>query len=234
MSEFKIKMIEIAMLVLACIIMIFAVVNKITSLSEAAETSGEPIVFETIHNPEKTSVQTTNEEPIYSSCISPDTEAVTEKSTSEETTEYVEPVVYFDVALGHYLQDHIFEECDKYGIDPAIVIAMIERESDFRPSLIGDKGNSYGLMQINKKWHLARMKRLGVTDLLNPYQNITVGIDYLAEMYEYGKTIEWALMAYNGGPSYARKLTAKGVVSAYAKGVLERSEELKLDRYLVK
>ena len=127
---------------------------------------------------------------------------------------------YYDIPLDKDLQDHIFEICKERDIDPAIVIGIIERESDFRPKLMGDGGKSYGLMQVMKKWHVGRMKKLGVTNLKDPYQNVLVGIDYLDELIDRDRGVEWALMAYNGGPSYANRKSASGVVTDYARGVL--------------
>lgn len=133
---------------------------------------------------------------------------------------------YFDVPLDHELQDHIFALCEEKCIDPAIIIAMIDKESKFDIDIIGDKGKSYGLMQIQPRWHKERMEELGVTDLLDPYQNVTVGIDILAELLESGKSLEWALMAYNGGHSYANRLEAEGRLSTYADYVLEYAKGL--------
>lgn len=137
-----------------------------------------------------------------------------------------EGALYFDVPLEHELQDYIFELCDEKCIDPAIIIAMIDKESKFDIDIIGDKGKSYGLMQIQPRWHKERMEELGVTDLLDPYQNVTVGIDILAELLESGKSLEWALMAYNGGHSYANRLTDEGRLSTYASTVIENASEL--------
>lgn len=133
---------------------------------------------------------------------------------------------YFDVPLDHKLQDHIFALCEEKCIDPAIIIAMIDKESKFDIDIIGDKGKSYGLMQIQPRWHKERMEELGVTDLLDPYQNVTVGIDILAELLESGESLEWALMAYNGGHSYANRLAAEGRLSTYAEYVLEYAKGL--------
>lgn len=144
-----------------------------------------------------------------------------------------EPVVlYYDVPLDEDLQDHIFAVCEEYRINPAIVFAIIERESQFDIDAIGDRGRSFGLMQVQKRWHGDRMNKLGVTNLLNPYQNVRVGIDYLAELFERCEDIEWVLMAYNGGPSYANRSVAAGLVSSYATGVLVRSRELDNERGL--
>lgn len=160
---------------------------------------------------------------------------VTESPT--EAPQETEPVIpeapvappqlaYYDIPLSKDLQSHIFQICESRNIDPDIVIAMIYRESTYRDWLIGDGGDSFGLMQIQPKWHKPRMDKLGCTDLLDPYQNVTVGIDYLADLLEQGGSIEWALMAYNGGPDYANKKAAQGVITEYAKSVLQKAEEL--------
>lgn len=133
----------------------------------------------------------------------------------------VETVKVFNVPLDVELQLFIISECEDYHIDPAIIVAMAQRESQFNPDAIGDGGDSFGLMQIQPKWHQDRMNRLGVTDLMNPYQNVTVAIDYLAELIDRGKGIEWALAAYNAGATGANN----GYGQTYAKAVLAIAEE---------
>jgi soluble lytic murein transglycosylase-like protein len=81
-------------------------------------------------------------------------------------------------------------------------------------------------MQIQPIWHLDRIAALGVEDLQDPYQNIDLGIDYLAELYATGHDTAWVLMAYNGGQSYAGQMAAQGVTSNYAQQVMELAEEL--------
>lgn len=137
-----------------------------------------------------------------------------------------EPAGYFDVPLDHDLQDHIFALCEENDIDPAMVIAIIERESNYKASAIGDSGNSLGLMQIQPRWSEERMARLGCPDLLDPYQNVTVGIDILVSYFDTGKSVEWVLMAYNGGPSYANRKAEVGEISEYAQKVLAVTESL--------
>lgn len=146
----------------------------------------------------------------------------------EEVVEIIEEpeVRYFDVPLAHDLQDLIFELCEERGIDPAIIVAMIDRESRFKADTRGDRGRSYGLMQIQPRWHQKRANELGCPDLMNPYHNVTVGIDLLGDLIESGGSIEWALMAYNGGASYANKKVSRGIVSDYAKEVLSNSKTL--------
>lgn len=132
----------------------------------------------------------------------------------------------YNVPLDHELQLFIIQICEEHHIDPAIVIAMIDEESEFDSDAIGDSGAAFGLMQVQPKWHRERMDRLGVTDLLDPYQNVTVGIDYFAELLALNRGIEWALMCYNGGFPYANAKSANGVVSSYVKDVLGSIEKL--------
>lgn len=151
----------------------------------------------------------------YMLTISTQAPVVVEPEPPEE-----EPRAYFDVSLSHDVQDHLFAECEKYGIDPAVVIAMIERESRFNTYALGDDGRSAGLMQIMTKWHLKRMIKLECTDLFDPCQNITVGIDILAEqLNRYGGDMAKALTAYNRG-SYS------GTVTNYAKEILKNAKEV--------
>ena len=135
-------------------------------------------------------------------------------------------IVYFDVPMSKALQDHIFELCAAVGLEPEIVVAVIARESMFDSDAIGDSGRAFGLMQIHPRWHAERMAELGCTDLLNPFENVTVGIDILAELLAESGSIEWVLMAYNGGQDYADALTAEGRISEYASDVLDGAEEL--------
>lgn len=152
---------------------------------------------------------------------------VTVNAAAESLSETVsEPVaVIWAVPLEEELQLYIAGLCEEYHIQPELVLAVIEQESQYNPEAIGDSGNSIGLMQIQPRWHSERMQQLGCTDLLNPYQNVTVGIDILAEKLEGG--LEWGLMAYNGGNQYADSMQARGEVSEYAEAVIMLAEELK-------
>lgn len=154
------------------------------------------------------------------------TKAIEETTTKKQSHKNV--VNYFDVSLSKDLQNHIFHLCANYEINPAVVIAMIERESNFKAKAIGDNGESFGLMQIQPKWkeNQERMQRLNCTDLLDPYQNVTVGIDILAGHLDKGKGLTWALMAYNSGASKANQHAKNGVVTDYARDVIARSEKI--------
>jgi hypothetical protein len=164
----------------------------------------------------------------------PTTMATTEETT-EDVTEHTEteepvtepPILLYDVPLDVELQLHIINEADKAGIDPAIIFAMAFRESTYDTDCIGDNGESYGLLQVQPYWHYERMLKLGCTDLLNPYQNVTVAIDYLAEQIDrYDGNVAKALVAYNAG-HYS------GTVTDYALTVLAKTYELRGTTYVL-
>lgn len=127
----------------------------------------------------------------------------------------------YDVPMDCRLQSEIKAICDEYGVEMPLILAMIQYESGFDAEVVGDGEESYGLMQIQPKWHEERMSRLGVTDLMSPSQNVRVGIDLLSELLAKGKGTEWALMAYNGGEAFADRKTEEGTVSEYVEKVLE-------------
>ena len=178
------------------------------------------------------------EEPVKSVAETSVVSQERKKSTSETVLEPDETIVEgyidhgcvehvrYDIPLDDELQDYIIETSEERGVDPAIIIAMIKRESQFDIDIIGDRGKAFGLMQIHPRWHSDRMEKLGVTDLLDPYQNVTVGIDIMAELLDRGESVEWALMAYNGGYAHANRHIEAGTLSGYATDVLEFAEEL--------
>ena len=108
----------------------------------------------------------------------------------------------------------IEDVCAARGVDVRVVLAIIEVESRFDESAIGDRCQSFGLMQVQPRWHGERMARLGVTDLLDGVQNVLVGVDYLDELLDrYGGDYYKALTAYNAGHY-------RGCVTPYAYKVM--------------
>lgn len=144
------------------------------------------------------------------------------------STENIQPEQFYDVPLSEELQLHIFEECKKYNIAPALIIAMIERESNFDTNTVSPHG-AKGLMQIVPKWNKETMDELGCSDLLDPYQNITVGVAIVAELKDKNPELYWVLMAYNGGELYANINIANETYSDYAVEVTERAAELEAE-----
>lgn len=127
------------------------------------------------------------------------------------------------------VQCYTYLLCRQYGVDYSLVVALIERESGYMSDKAGDGGSSIGYMQIYESAHSDRMKRLDCTDLTNPYQNVKVGIDYLAELLKKYGTPRDAVAAYNYGERGAREhLWDKGIRAyPYNLGILGRAEELR-------
>lgn len=161
------------------------------------------------------------------------TEEPTTKTGQAETTETEEQtkstcVLYYDVPLEKDIQEHIFHLCAEYEIDPKIVIAMIAVESNYDAGAVSEDFSSVGLMQIQEKWHRGRMTRLKCYNLYSPYMNVTVGIDYLAELKVLNSDICFMLSAYNGGINYANEQALNGYYNKYVQNVLKTASELKL------
>jgi len=159
--------------------------------------------------------------PVYVVDVSEPVDVI-ELPIEVEAVQEVQTVAYYDVPLDAELQLFIISECEERSIDPAIIVAMAERESSYKADAVGDGGASKGLLQVQTRWHSDRMDKLGVTDLFDPYQNVTVSIDYLAELIDRGNGLEWALAAYNAGPTGAYS----GYGKDYAAAILKNSKDL--------
>lgn len=145
----------------------------------------------------------------------------------EPTVEATEPQpIYYDCPLSNDLQDYIRELCSDKDVPMSLIIAMIEVESSFRANIIS-KSDDYGLMQINKINHEVMSEKYGITDFLDPYQNVFCGITIIAEHLE--KTdgdIALALMRYNCGATGAKRLWDKGIYStSYTEKIMTTMEE---------
>lgn len=146
-----------------------------------------------------------------------------------ELEEPAEPErTYYDVPLTEDLQDIIIDTASRRGVDPVLVLAVIEKESGYNPDASGDNGKSQGLMQIWRSAHEKRMKKLGVANLYDSRDNVLVGIDILAEKLEKYEDTEKALVAYNAGDAGAKRhYFTKGIYSnSYSRAVLQIAEEI--------
>lgn len=84
----------------------------------------------------------------------------------------------------------------KWGLDPALIKAVIKAESGFRSGAVSAAG-AQGLMQLMP----ATAASLGVTDAFDAEQNIMGGARYLkGQLERFGGDVQKALAAYNAGP----------------------------------
>ncbi len=83
-----------------------------------------------------------------------------------------------------------------FGVDPALIRAIIQAESAYQPGARSPRG-AQGLMQLMP----ATQKVLQIDDVFDPASNIEGGTRYLASLLdEFGQNIEMATAAYNAGP----------------------------------
>jgi soluble lytic murein transglycosylase len=106
---------------------------------------------------------------------------------------------------------HILAAAAQYGVDPALVKAVVWRESRFNPNARGRKGE-IGLMQIMKDtaedWAKAEhMPFFLHVQLFDPARNTQAGAWYLRKLLRrYPQTdnpVPYALADYNAGRSHA-------------------------------
>jgi soluble lytic murein transglycosylase-like protein len=89
----------------------------------------------------------------------------------------------------------IYEKAKKYDVDPALVAAVIEQESRFKPRAKSHVG-ARGLMQL-----MPRTGRwMGARDLYDPEQNIDAGVKYIKYLHQrFNGDLKKTIAAYNGG-----------------------------------
>ncbi len=129
----------------------------------------------------------------------------------------------YNINLSLEQQKYSYNMCQKYGIQYELFLAMMYKESGYNANAIG-AGVSYGLCQIHVSNHTKLRNTLGISNFLDPYDNITAGAYMLAlyfssayKMSDDQATIEkYALNSYNMGE-------AAYYSSCYSKGIVDRS-----------
>jgi hypothetical protein len=92
--------------------------------------------------------------------------------------------------------DHLVKQtAEPLRIDPQLVHAIIQVESEYDPKAVSRKG-AMGLMQLIP----ATAQRFGVDNPFDPRQNIKGGVNYLKYLLDlFGGDLSLSLAAYNAG-----------------------------------
>ena len=122
----------------------------------------------------------------------------------------------YNINLSEDLQKYAYNMCKKYGVPYVIFLALMKVESGYRANA-KSATNDYGLCQINGSNYAYLKKKLGITDLYDPYQNIQAGAYWLGRYYKSWKgsasgeelTLH-ALNSYNWGEGGYRKYLKNG------------------------
>ncbi|GGE51288.1 hypothetical protein GCM10011391_32600 [Pullulanibacillus camelliae] len=115
------------------------------------------------------------------------------QALSQPTTEKLSGSTDYD--------QYIDQAAKTYGVDPKLIRSIIQHESGFNPNSRSQAG-ALGLMQLMPQTAAS----LGVTNPLDPEQNILGGTKYIKELldrFNNNKTL--AVAAYNAGPGNVQK-----------------------------
>ena len=98
--------------------------------------------------------------------------------------------------------DTIIEEASAlYGVNSALVKAVIQAESRFNPLAVSPVG-AKGLMQLMPMI----AKEYGAADPLDAKQNVFAGVKYLSNLLDrYNGNVSMALAGYNAGPTAVKR-----------------------------
>lgn len=100
-------------------------------------------------------------------------------------------------------EDEVLAAAEKYGLEPALVFAVIRTESSFDPNAVSPAG-AKGLMQIMQttgEWVCLRMgDEFDESRIFEPEYNIGLGCHLLRYLLDkYDGELRFALAAYNAG-----------------------------------
>jgi soluble lytic murein transglycosylase-like protein len=127
--------------------------------------------------------------------------------------------------LAPKLARHILQLCERYELDPAFVLALIDTESSFKTDVRSSAG-AVGLMQLMPATARVVAKSIGMNPssaaarLEDPFTNVRLGIAYLDYLRHHlmsrggdrwtGRAFPYYVVAaYNMGPARLEQLVAK-------------------------
>ena len=142
---------------------------------------------------------------------------------------------HMDQHLALKLASIINNESKKYGIDPYLILSVIQVESRFSPKAVSNKG-ARGLMQVMPTTgrYVANKYDLPLKNtrsLFDPVTNIRLGVAYLSYLENMYGNMDYALFAYNHGPKKTKQIkkTFSKSKPYYVKAVMNFKEFLETE-----
>jgi len=109
----------------------------------------------------------------------------------------------------------ILEASDRYDVDPLLVVALIARESSFRPRVRGKRDRAdIGLMGLRRGDDCVGGEK-DVARILRPRFNVMAGVRCLARHVRRCGDIERALSRYNGRGCTRNSPHSRRVLASY-------------------
>jgi soluble lytic murein transglycosylase-like protein len=122
----------------------------------------------------------------------------------------------------------VAQAAGQYGIDAALLHAVIQVESGYNARAVSKRGAS-GLMQLMPD----TAKRFGVANIFDPADNVRGGAQYLAYLLKlFDQDLPLALAAYNAGEAavlkYGRRIPPYRETAAYVPKVVGSYQKFRL------
>ncbi len=93
---------------------------------------------------------------------------------------------FYDIPLTYEQQKFVADLSEEFGLSFELIISMMKIESNYQTDLISETLD-YGIMQLNSKNHefFAKLSGLEIYDVMDFYDNVTMGVNYLAYLRDY-------------------------------------------------
>lgn len=123
--------------------------------------------------------------------------------------------VKYNIKLSEDLQKYTYNMCKKYGVPYTVFLGVMYVESGYNVNAKSSTG--YGICQVNPSNISYLKKKIGTTNLMDPYQNIQAGVYWLSRYYSSWSGTKdseekslHALNSYNWGEGRYRSYLKKG------------------------
>ena len=124
------------------------------------------------------------------------------------------PTILGDTVYPLKYENYISKYSKEYGVDPALVAAVIMQESRFNPSAVSGAG-AQGLMQFMPGTASTMAREVGKTsyDIFDAETSVQFGAAHLRDLLlKYNGNIDAALAGYNAGTGNADRWLAAGIM----------------------